>query len=335
MPLRIGSGHDGETGQRTRSAHRVARAVPLNANTPVSPPLVSPPFVSIIVPAYNAEANIDACVQSLLSLDYPRDRYEIIVVDNASTDDTARILAKFGGALRVLQERTRGPAAARNAGLRNATYDLLAMTDADCLVDAQWLRELVAPLHHDKVAMVGGRILSVQPATAIERFGEEIHDHEAAITRYVPPYVITMNWASRRSHLESIGYFDERFLRAEDVELSYRFTQAGLTMAYAHGAIVSHHNERTLAGLFREAFDHGAHSRHLDVVHGDWLRAQFADAHGARLMHVVARAARELVTSDDRARAWYRTVFNIGKELGKLMGAARYRVGHHTDHHER
>jgi len=305
----------------------VARAVPLNAHTPVSPPLVS-----IIVPAYNAETDIDACVQSLLSLDYPRDRYEIIVVDNGSTDDTARILSTYSGELRVVQERTRGPAAARNAGLRNATYDLLAMTDADCLVDPQWLRELVVPLHDDSVAMVGGRILAVQPSTAIERFGEEIHDHEAAITRYVPPYVITMNWASRRSHLESIGYFDERFLRAEDVELSYRFTRAGLTFAYAPAAIVFHHNERTLAGLFREGFDHGAHSRQLDVVHGDWLRAQFAGSHGARLMHVVARAARELVTSDDRARAWHRAVFNVGKELGKLAGAARSGAGHRTDH---
>jgi len=311
----------------------VARAIPLNASTPVSPPLVS-----IIVPAYNAAATIDACVQSLLSLDYPRDRYEVIVVDNASTDDTARILSKYSGALRVLQERTRGPAAARNAGLRNATYDLLAMTDADCLVDPQWLRELVAPLHHGNVAMVGGRILSVQPSTAIERFGEEIHDHEAAITRYVPPYVITMNWASRRSHLESIGYFDERFLRAEDVELSYRVARAGLTFAYAPGAIVFHHNERTLAGLFREGFDHGAHSRHLDVIHGDWLRAQFASSHGARVMHVLARAARELVTSEDRARAWHRTVFNIGKELGKLAGTARFRAGRtddHAHHHDR
>ena len=309
----------------------MARAVPLNANTPGSPPFVSPPCVSIIVPAYNAEATINACMQSLLSLDYPRGRCEIIVVDNASTDDTARILAKYSGALRVVLERTRGPAAARNAGLRNATHDLLAMTDADCVVDPQWLRELVAPLQDDSVAMVGGRILSVQPATAIERFGEEIHDHEAAITRYVPPYVITMNWVSRRSHLESIGYFDERFLRAEDVELSYRFTRAGLTFAYAHGAIVFHHNERTLAGLFREGFDHGAHARQLDVVHGDWLRAQFAGSHGARLMHVVARATRELATSDDRVRAWYRAVFNVGKELGKLAGAARIRAGYRAD----
>lgn len=298
-------------------------------------PLVSPPFVSIIVPAYNAEATIDACMQSLLSLDYPRDRYEVIVVDNACTDDTARILSKYGGELRLLQERTRGPAAARNVGLRNAKHDLLAMTDADCLVDPQWLRELVAPLHDNDVAMVGGRILSVQPATAIERFGEEIHDHEAAITRYVPPYVITMNWASRRSHLESIGYFDERFQRAEDVELSYRFARAGLNFAYAPAAIVFHHNERTLTGLFREGFDHGAHARQLDVVHGDWLRAQLAGSHGARLMHVLARATRELVTSDDRVSAWHRTVFNVGKELGKLAGAARFRAGFRADQRER
>lgn len=294
----------------------MARAIPLK---PIIAVIL--PSVSVIVPAYNAAATIDACITSLLRLDYPRDRVEIVVVDNASTDDTPQILARFGDQVRVLRERTRGPAAARNCGLRSATHALVAMTDADCVVDPQWLRNLVVPLQDTAIAIVGGRILSVQPSNGIERFGEVIHDHEAAITHFAPPYVITMNWASRRAHLETCGYFDEQFLRAEDVELSYRFLRAGLRFAYAADAIVFHHNERTIVGLFREGFGHGMHSRHIAAKHGDWLHAQNVGARPTNPLRALRRASQELMQGDPTKQSLYRAVFGIGKELGKIVAA--------------
>ena len=102
------------------------------------------------------------------------------------------------------------------------------------------------------MGIAGGTIRAVPPAGDVERFGEVIHDHRRAIEVFEPPYAITMNWASRRSVLEELGGFDERFRRCEDVDLSYRMIQAGYRLAFAPAAVIYHHNEENLAGLFRE-----------------------------------------------------------------------------------
>src|SRR5262245_61536984 len=102
--------------------------------------------VSVIVPVFNGEKTLAACVESLLALKYPANDLELIVVDNASTDRTAEILALYRDRIRVVSENERGPAAARNNGLRAATHEIVAMTDADCVVDCDWLRFLVEPL---------------------------------------------------------------------------------------------------------------------------------------------------------------------------------------------
>ena len=111
---------------------------------------------------------------------------------------------------------------------------------------------------------MGGTILAADPTNAIERYEERIHDHRQAIEVFKPPYAITMNWASRRAVLEELGGFDERFLRGQDVDLSYRILQSGRTLAFAPDAIVRHHNERTLGGLAREGFTHGFHGVQAD-----------------------------------------------------------------------
>jgi GT2 family glycosyltransferase len=134
------------------------------------------------------------------------------------------------------------------------------MTDADYVVDRHWLREPVQPLSDPSVGLVGGNILSKQPCSAVEPFGERIHDHRMAIEVWQPPYVITMNWAARKSALRSIDYFDEDFGRREGVDLSYRLFQTGLKIVYASNAIVYHRNEQNLTSLFHEGYLHGYYS---------------------------------------------------------------------------
>ena len=150
------------------------------------------PAVSVIVAARDAEATLGACLASLRALDHPS--YELIVVDNGSTDATRAIAAAHDG-VRVLDEPRRGPAAARNTGIEAARGDVVAFTDADCVVDPRWLTKLTAALEDRRDRVAGGRILATRPANRVERYGERIHDHEAALTKYDPPYAITMNWA--------------------------------------------------------------------------------------------------------------------------------------------
>jgi len=230
------------------------------------------PKVSIIVPVYNAEATIDQCMISLLELNYPVAQREIIVVDNMSTDGTKRILQHYSSQITILQEAKRGPAAARNRGASRAQGEIVAFTDADCIVERNWLEKIVQPLKNHDIGFVGGRILARDTDNFIAKFGEKIHDHEQAITMYQPPYIITMNSALRLSVFQEVGLFNERLLRSEDVDLAYRIQQQGYTFVYQPAAIIYHKNETTLYGLFAEGFLHGRYAPPLYHIHASFLQ---------------------------------------------------------------
>ena len=285
------------------------------------------PAVTVVVPVYNGALTLGACLDSLLSLDYPPEKLEILVVDNASIDGTAQILKDYGPALRVTHEPKRGRPAACNRGIREAAWEIIAMTDADCVLDPRWLLSLVAPLQAEDVGLVGGKILSIHPDRPIELFGEQIHDNAAAIAQRFPS-VIGMSWACRRSILNELHGFDEQFLRVQDSDLSFRIAEAGYRLVYAPGAILYHHNEETLWGLYQEGYKHG----HWSVL---WCRK-----HAAALRQVRRRRfsiasyqslGRSVLTAccarqqSERVQARCSLCFNVGKKLGKLTGSARFR----------
>lgn len=278
----------------------------------------------MVVPVYNGQGTIAECLDSLLALRYPEDRIELVVVDNGSNDGTADVLRRYGERIVRLAETTRGPAAARNAGLRSATGDVVAFTDADCQVDPDWLTAVVAPLEAPEVGIAGGTIRALPPANAVERFGEEIHDHRQVIEVFEPPYAITMNWASRRAVLEEVGGFDESFRRCEDVDLSYRMIQAGYTLAFAPAAVVYHHNEHRLTGLFREGFAHGFHGVLTRKRHEEFVRAFGHTRLDARAYAAIGARMLDWARGRDRARSSCDAVFNSGKKAGKLLGSMRF-----------
>jgi mycofactocin glycosyltransferase len=284
---------------------------------------VSGATASVIVPVRDGADTIDDCLASVLALSYPGP-LEVVVVDNGSRDGTAEALLRHGDRIAVVEEPRPGPAAARNAGLRRATGEVVAFTDADCVVEPDWLERLVAPLADPAVGIAGGRILARPPVGAVARFGEVIHDHRMAIEVYQPPYAITMNWASRRATLIELDGFDEGLRRCEDVDLSYRLVQAGYRLAYVAEAVVRHRNESTLPGLFEEGFLHGFYGVQATKRHDPFLRRfghravnlQSWSAIGARLV--------DWARGHDRARSGCDAVFNSGKKAGKLAGSVRF-----------
>jgi glycosyltransferase involved in cell wall biosynthesis len=259
-----------------------------------------------VVPVRNAERTIAECVDSLLALEYGGE-LELIVAENRSTDGTRGVLERYGDAVRVVDAPRRGASAARNAGVAAARGDVVAFTDADCTVDRSWLRELVPVLGDPSVGIVGGMILARPPASAIELYGEHLHDQRRAVFD-APPYAITMNWASPRRVLEGAGGFDETLRRSEDCDLSYRIGAAGYAVAFCPSAVVYHRNERTLAGLFREGFQDGyravpvrrRHAGLLAAVYGNGLDEQF-----------------------DRGLLPF--IFGAGKRVGRALGELRFR----------
>jgi glycosyltransferase involved in cell wall biosynthesis len=283
------------------------------------------PSVSVVVPAYNAAATIDDCVRSLLELRYPPEKVELRVVDNGSNDGTVDALRRYGDRIVLMHESKRGPAAARNAGVAGASGEVVAFTDADCIVDPEWLDQLVVPLQNSRVAVAGGTIRARRSGNEIERFGEEIHDHRQAIEDLRPPYAISMNWASRRELLRELGGFDERFLRAQDVDLSYRAIEASYELVFVGGAVIYHRNEDTLAGLFREGFVHGFHGVYARKRHQAFL-LRYGHGRGGRPHYAeIGSHMLDWIRGRDPTRSKCDAVFNSGKKAGKLLGSIRFR----------
>jgi glycosyltransferase involved in cell wall biosynthesis len=116
------------------------------------------PFMSIVVISYNGETVIGRALQSLLAQDYPKDRYEIIVVDDGSTDRTGEIVKRF--AVRYHRKPNGGVADARTAGLRLARGDVYVCFDDDCYVDSDWLSHLAQGYSTDNPLGVAGRMIA-------------------------------------------------------------------------------------------------------------------------------------------------------------------------------
>ncbi len=282
------------------------------------------PNISIVVAVYNGAATLRECLDSLLALEYPAEKFEIIVVNNASRDKTAEILKDYLPNIKVFDEPKQGPAAARNCGIHQASGDVIVLTDVDCVVSPHWLKALVAPLKDPAVGIAGGKILSRRPHNYIEAFGEQIHDHESAITKYKIPYVITMNWAARKTLLSEIGLFDEAFLRGSDSEFSMRLAQTDYRFAYAADAVIYHRNEKNLRGLFHEGYIHGRYSNKILKKHFSFVESRGYKRFNPKTYQRIFRSFREMWSGEDRQQATCEFVFNCGKKVGKIFGSIQF-----------
>jgi GT2 family glycosyltransferase len=174
------------------------------------------------------------------------------------------------------------------------------------------------------VGIAGGKILARPGGNSIEAFGEEIHDHEKALTVYDPPYAITMNWASRLSLLRTLNLFDENFIRCEDVDLSQRILASGYQFAFCAEAICYHHNESSLKGLFREGFAHGFYSVQVLKKHRKLTqRLQRKQIQIAAYVKIL-KSFKDYLVGHDRERSICYFAFNLGKKLGKICGSMRF-----------
>jgi glycosyltransferase involved in cell wall biosynthesis len=271
--------------------------------------------VAVVLAVRDAEATLEACLRSLVDVHRGEHEVEIVVVDNMSTDRSVEIASRFGEQVRLVREEKRGPAAARNRGMRETGAEVIVFTDSDCIVDPEWIVEIVEPLSDPTVGIVGGKILSVEPSNRIERFGETIHDHRAAIEEFRPPHAKTGSWASRRAALEQAGLFDESLLRGSDAEMAARIHRLGLRLVYRDAAIVRHYNESTFAGLFREGMEHG-------MGRAKMMRKASGRVSSKSTVRDVVGSTVRLVRGSGAPRfhSLCAVVFSTGKLVGEVLG---------------
>lgn len=212
------------------------------------------PRVSIVIPVFNSRRTIRHCLDAVLQVDYLKDRYEVIVVDNNSSDGTPEIVQTYPVKL-VYERKLQGPHAATNTGIRHARGEILVFTDSDCVPEKGWLRAMVAPFADPNIVAVGGQIEAYQPKTRVERFmDQEIKPFANCVQmdNSFPVAVLTGNAAYRADAVRAAGMFNANLYTGSEVDLSWRVQwQTGRKVVHAKDAVVYHMFTPTVRRLFR------------------------------------------------------------------------------------
>jgi GT2 family glycosyltransferase len=206
------------------------------------------PMYSVIVPHHDDVERLGACIRSLLHQTVPRSHYEVIVVDNNSTQCLDGLLREFGEDIVLLREPRQGAAHARNCGLAAAGGARILFTDSDCTVADDWIMQLGSRL--DQADVCGGRIV-VTAADPRRRTATEWYESVFAFNqeRYiaVKKFSATANLGLKREVADAVGGFTEGV--SEDVDWCWRAVARGFELSYNRDAVVFHPARRNLTEL--------------------------------------------------------------------------------------
>jgi succinoglycan biosynthesis protein ExoA len=236
--------------------------------------------VSVIVPVRNEARSVEHTLRSLLTQDFPPDRFEVLVADGASTDETVpvvrRLQAEFPN-LKLVFNAGRFSSAGRNTALRHATKDVAVVVDGHCHVpDRGYLRNLVAAFEASGADSLGrpqpldsANPTAFQRAVAVSRSSRLGHNPESDIfsdeAKFVPPQSTAV--AYTRAVFHRIGLFDQAFDACEDVEFNHRVHAAGLTCYFSPSVKVAYHPRGNLPALFYQLARYGMGRARLAFKH--------------------------------------------------------------------
>ena len=234
-------------------------------------------LITVVVPARNEERHIEGCLNSLLNIKYKE--IEIIAINDGSTDKTREIMSKFGERIKILSTAGVGPSKGRNLAIEMARGEYIAFTDADCVVDQNWLDELLkgfATTTNGNVVGVGG-----SQARAIDEseFGRDVTSFFRTFG-FVSDYISsndeikevnhnpTCNVIYKRSIFDIIGKFREDLWPCEDLEFDLRVRSKGYALMNNPLAVVSHYRPGSLKGFAKMMYRYGIAHAKLNLIHG-------------------------------------------------------------------
>jgi len=292
------------------------------------------PFASVVVPVYDDPEGLRTTLSSLVEATYPRDRHEVIVVDNGSTDRTPAVAEAFAGShdrVRSVVEPRGGSYAARNAGIEAARGSVLCFVDADMTVPPDWLERVVermAEADADYLAC-DVELAPTDGSTFAERY---VRRTAFPIEQYVTElsFAPTCCLCVRAAVIEDVGAFDERMTSSGDREFGNRVAEAGYDLQFAPEITMTHPPRRSVADLIGKA---------VRIGRGTYqLRRYHASRYGSRLGVLVnpgtyapplpsrlARAVRgweEMGLADRVAFGLFAWALVVARAYGKLRGAA-------------
>ena len=287
------------------------------------PPLPRYPRVSVVVCSYNSERTMEACLASLEVLNFPN--YEVIVVNDGSTDRTLEIAERFPFC-RIISQPNKGLSVARNIGAEAATGEIVAYTDSDCVADPDWLTYLVAKMEASNLAACGGPNFpppedSLVPAAVAVSPGGPTH---VLISDEVAEHIAGCNMAFRRDVLMALGGFDPVYRAAgDDVDICWRFQDAGHAIGFSPAAIVWHFRRNTVHAYIRQQRGYGKAEALVYAKHpfrfnlfgqAKWLGRIYGDLSAALLL-----SRKPVIYSGVFGRGLFQTMYEPPSSLTSLL----------------
>ena len=207
------------------------------------------PFVSVIIPTYRDDERLQKCVAAISKMNYPMENIEVLIVDNDSLI-LSRNWGKYPFQLRWIHEPEGGSYSARNRGVMESRYEVLAFTDADCIPDKNWLQNAVGVIKSG-AARVGGRVELFFGSRMLN--GVELYEKLTAFPQeeYIRNYkaCVTANLVSKKKNFLIAGLFDGSLETGGDIEWGKRCQLAGIDIEYVESSIIYHPARSTLSHL--------------------------------------------------------------------------------------
>ena len=227
------------------------------------------PFISIVIPTYNRPERLSECLRSCSRLDYPADRFEVIIVDDGGVEPLDELIKQFHGLLMInlLRQENAGPAVARNTGASVAAGEFLVFTDDDCVPAPDWLKVLAATFAASPDCAVGGHTANALTSNVYSTATQLLVSYLIAYYAEKPGrlrFFPSSNLGFPTARFRAAGGFNASFPRSagEDREMCDRWQQKGLRMIHAPEAVVNHSHHLTTRTFVRQHFLYGTGAYH-------------------------------------------------------------------------
>ncbi|MEB3281467.1 MAG: glycosyltransferase [Lyngbya sp.] len=232
--------------------------------------MMNKPFFSLVIPTYNRPDRLKNCLQSISNLDYPRDRFEVIIVDDGSSMPLEPVVTPFHQKIEItfITQPNAGPASARNTGAAKARGKFIVFTDDDCQPTANWLNSLETQFTQTPESLLGGKTLNALPdnlySTASQLLIDYLYEYYNA-DREQASFFASNNFALSTDSFHQVGRFDTTFPLAagEDREFCDRWLYYGYQMVAVPDAQIYHAHKLTLKSFWRQHFNYGRGAFHF------------------------------------------------------------------------
>ncbi len=240
------------------------------------------PIISIVIPTYARPHHLCECLRSICRLDYPKEAFEVIVVDDGSPSPLQDVVAPFQEMLNIvlLRQKQRGPGMARNTGAQAARGDIVAFTDDDCMPHPDWLKKICEYIQVKSIAVIGGRTENHLSDNLCSEASQMLIDYLGSYYNRISErarFFTSNNMIFPREDFLKIGGFHSDFSIAggEDREITDRWIYFDKKSIFAPDVVVRHAHDLNLRSFWRQHFNYGRGAYHFHKLRAERMNNRY------------------------------------------------------------